>query len=483
MPLTPRSRVYEQKLANSQKKAKMRDEMAKSRFKGNTKPVESFSTPVAKEPMINAGLRGANFQRGGLAVEGAKTLLDWDTLKSAAQEPTNTAKGFGKIALLSMGPAAAAGVLGPKEALAAMLMQDSDVQKAGAVTGILPMGSAQRLAARSASKAMYAFEPSVMSLGSRFADDVENFVDPIEDMAARNWELGRFEPASESLSKAWLDRGKNTSGVTEVKDVPPAALQGLSYGLAPSELSYYSDDIMRNVADPSKTKPGETIQVVWNREGAKDSKQLTSTARGGVTRTAKSAALDKKYIVPDEGIDNDLAVKEFENFRNATGMPAEIRVLNEDGSLRTTLNPHVDHFMSASAIGAYARKLQEAGNPSLATKISKAVNSQDNMLVYFSKTNTEKGRTSPFVWKEQLRAKAPEYFDRVHGKNSYADKRYSDAEKYWKGVFGEKEYDDFVEWYNNASLNKTDELYPENVIARNVPRSMQQEYARAMQGY
>jgi len=202
MPLTPRSRVYEQKLANSQKKAKMRDEMAKSRFKGNTKPVESFSTPVAKEPMINAGLRGANFQRGGLAVEGAKTLLDWDTLKSAAQEPTNTAKGFGKIALLSMGPAAAAGVLGPKEALAAMLMQDSDVQKAGAVTGILPMGSAQRLAARGASKAMYAFEPSVMSLGSRFADDVENFVDPIEDMAARNWELGRFEPASESLSKA-----------------------------------------------------------------------------------------------------------------------------------------------------------------------------------------------------------------------------------------------------------------------------------------
>jgi hypothetical protein len=227
MPLTPRSRVYEQKLANSQKKARMRDEMAKSRFKGNAKPVESFSTSVVEEPMINAGLRGANFQRGGLAVEGAKTLLDWDTLKSAAQEPANTAKGFGKLALLSMGPGAAAGVLGPKEALAAMLMQDTDVQKASAVTGILPMGSAQRLAARGASKAMYAFEPSVMG----FADDAtENLLKsvlkrsaPRETQASRealareqaDIVMPKFEPVTFTGSE-WQDIA--TGGPTGIVD-------------------------------------------------------------------------------------------------------------------------------------------------------------------------------------------------------------------------------------------------------------------------
>ena len=480
MPLTPQSRVYEDKLARTRKKYESRNAFANERSK---KAQEQFSSPAFKPGGRPGTVTTPNPVSGNGLIESAKFLSDWDTLKSAAKEPINTAKGFGKIALMANTPAFGVAALGREQALATMLMQDRDVQKAGAITGILPMGTAERLAARGASKAAYALEPTAMRLGSNFADSFDNFVDDFEEQAVKNWEMGKFETASQQLDKAWLDRGKSTGGVTEVKDVPPAALQGLSYGLAPSELIQYSDDIMRNVNDPSKTKPGETIQVVWNRESAKDSKQLTSTARGGVTRTAKAAELDKKYIVPDEGIDNDLAVKEFENFRNATGMPAEIRVLNPDGTLRTTLNPHVDHFMSASAIGAYASKLQKAGNPSLANKISKAVNAQDNMLVYFSKSNTQKGRTSPFVWKEQLRAKAPEYFDRVHGKNSYADKRYSQAEEYWKNVFGKKEYDDFVEWYNHASLNKTDELYPENVVARNVPRSMQQEYFRAMQGY
>lgn len=177
MPLTPQSRIYEEKLANRRKKQQMRDDISKSRFQGNSKPVESFSSPVSERPTLNANLRGANFMRGGLAVQGAKTLLDWDTLKSAAEEPMSTAKGFGKLALLSMGPGTAAGILGPKEALAAMLMQDSDVQKASAITGVLPMGSVERVGVRGAGKALKAVRED------EYFKDVFDLKHPLEDKA------------------------------------------------------------------------------------------------------------------------------------------------------------------------------------------------------------------------------------------------------------------------------------------------------------
>jgi hypothetical protein len=55
MPLTPQSREYENKLAAKRKKAqqqaeiaRLRSEQSKSRFKGNAKPVESFSQPAPK---------------------------------------------------------------------------------------------------------------------------------------------------------------------------------------------------------------------------------------------------------------------------------------------------------------------------------------------------------------------------------------------------------------------------------------------------
>ena len=148
MPLTPQSRVYEDKLARNRKKYESRNAFATER--GKKAREQSFSTPSSEKPMINANLRGANFMRGGLAVQGAKMLLDWDTLKSAAKEPLSTAKGFGKIGLMLHNPAIGIGVLGNKGALATMLMQDPDVQKASAATGVLPMGQVKNLAARGA---------------------------------------------------------------------------------------------------------------------------------------------------------------------------------------------------------------------------------------------------------------------------------------------------------------------------------------------
>lgn len=134
-----------------------------SRGKQKTGREKAFSSPAPKKPMINANLRGANFMQEGGAGKAVEAYLDWENLKSAAEQPMSTAKGFGKLGLLSMGPGTAAAILGPKEALAAMLMQDSDVNKASAVTGILPMGSIQRTGVRGASKAMHAFEPNIMA--------------------------------------------------------------------------------------------------------------------------------------------------------------------------------------------------------------------------------------------------------------------------------------------------------------------------------
>jgi hypothetical protein len=301
-----------------------------------------------------------------------------------------------------------------------------------------------------------------------------------EDQTLRLWEAGQLEKSTDELIEAYLTKAKTAGGRVTVSDVSPAVLQGLSYGLSPQEVPRYLDDILRGTGDPSKTKPGQTIEVIFDRPVSKDVRQTKNVSKGGQARTAEAAGIKKEYIVPDEGIDEELAIKEFATFREATDAPAEIRILNADGTLSTTLNPHVDHFMSASAIGRYADRLSAAGNPSLATKISKAVNQQQNMLVYFSKANTIKSRTSPFVWREQLKAKAPDYFDLVHGKGSYADRKYTEAEKYWRDVFGEKEYKEFVEWYDNASLSRSPELYPEEAVK--APVSLLGDFARAMQG-
>jgi len=171
MPLTPRSRVYEDKLARTRKKYESRNAFASERSR---KAQEQDSMPASG---INANLRGANFMQEGGAGKAVEAYLDWDTLKSAAQQPMSTAKGFGKLALLSMGPGAAAGVLGPKEALAAMLMQDSDVNKASAVTGILPMGSIQRAGARGAGKAIKALNEE------EYVKDIFDLKHPLEDKA------------------------------------------------------------------------------------------------------------------------------------------------------------------------------------------------------------------------------------------------------------------------------------------------------------
>lgn len=150
MPLTPQSRIYEQKLERSRKKYESRNAFATERSKKAKE--EAFSTAPPKTARLNANLRGANFMRGGLAVEGVKTLLDWDTLKSAYDNPTDTLQGLGKTGLIAYNPALAGAVLGPEGALKAAFALDPDVQKSSAITSLLPMGKGVQLTAKATEK-------------------------------------------------------------------------------------------------------------------------------------------------------------------------------------------------------------------------------------------------------------------------------------------------------------------------------------------
>jgi hypothetical protein len=105
-----------------------------------------------RKPKINAGLRGANFMRGGLAVEGAKTILDWETIKSAYENPMDTLRGLGKTGLILHNPALASRVLGPEGALKAAFMLDPDVQKSSAIISLIPTGKGAQLAVSATEK-------------------------------------------------------------------------------------------------------------------------------------------------------------------------------------------------------------------------------------------------------------------------------------------------------------------------------------------
>ena len=470
-----------------------------------------FSKPAPKATSYNrfgSGMRDRELDTPTSILGGIATavLPNPSMIKQAVQDPSGTIRGAAEIASLtnpSSYIARASNLIQGKD-LSLYGADMSDVEQAVELAGLYPGGKTVSAPFKAAAKIApkvgrvagdVALSPVSMLLGTggagggniarvaRQASDAREkaaVADDYEDETLRLWEAGQLEKSTDELIEAYLTKGKTAGGKVTVSDVSPAVLQGLSYGVPPQEVPRYLDDILRGTGDPSKTKPGQTIEVIFDRPVSKDVKQTKNVSKGGQERTAEAAGIKKEYIVPDEGIDEALAIKEFAAFREATGAPAEIRILNSDGTLSTTLNPHVDHFMSASAIGRYADRLSAAGNPSLATKISKAVNQQQNMLVYFSKANTIKSRTSPFVWREQLKTKAPDYFDLVHGKGSYADKKYTEAEKYWRDVFGEKEYKEFVEWYDNASLSRSTELYPEEAVK--APVSLLGDFARAMQG-
>lgn len=317
-------------------------------------------------------------------------------------------------------------------------------------------------------------DAEVRASGRKFQQ--EAVIEPGDDIAAA-WSRGEFEPAFEVLETAWKNRKGNS---TVIDNVPPAIVEALSRGIKPSEIRLYADDIIKGAGDPAMAKAGQKIEVIWSRDPKKNIKQFLSVRRGGIERTAKTSNVDKSWLA--EGTDQikaEDAVAEFNKFREQTGMPSEVRVYNEKGDVVQYLHPHIDHFMSASAIGAYARILRQKGKGALADKMLKSANTRDNMLVYYAPDNTNKGRISPDIWEKQLSETAPEHYAAVHGENTYAKNRYAEARKYWRDLLGDEEYGAFMDWYNTESLNpNSPQLYPEKVK----PESIFTEMMRTLQG-
>lgn len=118
----------------------------------------AFSSPApVKATSINANLRGSGFVSSG-PEKVVKAALDWENLKGGVQDPLGTAKGAFKIGLMA-NPVNVAlsgykslydNPTNPKAALAQLLSPytSKEGQQAMAVSGVLPMGRIENLAAK-----------------------------------------------------------------------------------------------------------------------------------------------------------------------------------------------------------------------------------------------------------------------------------------------------------------------------------------------
>lgn len=116
MPLTPNSRVYEQKLERTKKKYESRNAFATER--GRKAREETFSNPAPKGPYAFTPLNTST---------NSKTIDEnWGLFKQAITNPLDTLKGAGKVALTVSNPTMASGLFGPKEMFKTMLGMPSD---------------------------------------------------------------------------------------------------------------------------------------------------------------------------------------------------------------------------------------------------------------------------------------------------------------------------------------------------------------------
>lgn len=116
MPLTPRSRVYEEKLANTRKKYESRNAFATERSR---KATEQFSRPVPKNNF--EGYTRLNTSPNSKTID-----ENWGLFKQAITNPIDTLKGAGKVALTVTNPSMASAAFGPKEMFKTLLGMPSD---------------------------------------------------------------------------------------------------------------------------------------------------------------------------------------------------------------------------------------------------------------------------------------------------------------------------------------------------------------------
>ena len=286
-----------------------------------------FSKPAPKATSYNrfgSGMRDRELDTPTSILGGIATavLPNPSMIKRAVQDPSGTIRGAAEIASLtnpSSYIARASNLIQGKD-LSLYGADMEDVEQAVELASLYPGGKTVsapfKAAARVAPKVGrvagdVALSPVSMLLGTsgagggniariaRQASDAREkaaVADDYEDETLRLWEAGQLEKSTDELIEAYLTKGKTAGGKVTVSDVSPAVLQGLSYGVPPQEVPRYLDDILRGTGDPSKTKPGQTIEVIFDRPVSKDVKQTKNVSKGGQERTAEAAGIKKSIL-------------------------------------------------------------------------------------------------------------------------------------------------------------------------------------------
>lgn len=276
-----------------------------------------ISKSPPKATSINANLRGANFMRGGGAVEAGKYLIDWENLKGAAKEPLSALKGAGKVALMTQYPALGMQALGPKGALSTMLMTDPDVQKASAVGGIIPMGTIERLGMRGGMSAVHAFEPSFMR-GIQEFDDIENIIDTLsrEARQAGKGSAPKIQETPRSVS-AFTPSKKDAEGFWEPVERPaiddisglpsydPSEIRSAAFGGVGELVKGTPLESLTDLAVPNKAT---TIRAIYKPPTAEEILSMMRKTDRAVPSRLK-AKRDRLVTQIDEAEDVDTALR------------------------------------------------------------------------------------------------------------------------------------------------------------------------------
>ncbi len=316
MPLTPRSRVYEQKLANSQKKARMRDEMSKSRFKGNAKPVESFSQPTAKQQNNNfnsyENINSTNMLGMGLDYFGNKVLFPAiQKAQGDISEISNIGKSaqgtlFGGLAIGSLaspsgktkGIETATRTLGPRLAseISGVGSRQQEltnfVLRRGA--GIINPSNARQVVVETAEST----GDLAQQLGPKFVSTIKNKSDAIRkdiyDYQIGDKSIGQYmDEEALDLFHTFDDRAAEEADAVAgvVRPVLENTQQAVNESLDLMGVFAPSGKFMRRIIDPIANK----AQHLWeNDHGASG-----SVAKGIITESAKEMVLREGKLTPE----------------------------------------------------------------------------------------------------------------------------------------------------------------------------------------
>ena len=424
----------------------------------------AFSSPApVKATSINANLRGSGFVSSG-PEKVVKAALDWENLKGGVQDPLGTAKGAFKIGLMA-NPVNVAlsgykslydNPTNPKAALAQLLSPytSKEGQQAMAVSGVLPMGRIENLAAKGTREAAtYGLKSIDEDIFRNIDDGIDaKFTDPLVEVG-----LEREGRIADGVAN--IDSFVNDVAVTaeDTTSVPVGSLQQyLRSGRIPDAGDYLLDSPTSGLG---KLNPDDVVDVKLGGRTTKQNKQQvlahfnsdrtrkmqSDLARLGVSYDdAKKAA---RASFNDIDINKDIFnINEDMLVDPDTGTYRTLQYLDPNSSEWRTLGDHADHIITADYVGKSIKQIADMDNPSAAAKkVAKGlyawVNSKDNFVGLYGSANMSRGKRPAAEWQ----GTQPEEFVPTHraalatAEGAFVEhmKKYKVSEKKAREIFAE----------------------------------------------